>query len=306
MSTGNWFVRCLIVALCLFLSAGIFYRFVHIAPIGDLGAGVLVVLALLVVLVLSESFNNFSVGSLLSMSKEVAEKKAQVAELKTENRELRSQVISIAANISQKQTSTNIVGLPQDIARLFTITTAHDEDEDAQNEQVEEPVQPQEQPAQRPAPRRLDHRKIEQIGIDRFIKANDFEQFPAVREAKLTAQIEAIDPISTSSPIFDAYLTTLDSEIFIEIQFNNRFGVMSFVRDRMYVMLTKLSHYRALKKTNVFMSLVLVSMPGEEPKPSQLSRLFTEFQPAISSGLLRIVEITLTEEEAAGVFRGDV
>ena len=304
MSTGNWFVRLLIIALCLFLGAGIFYRFVYITPAGDLGAGVLVVLALLVILVLSESFNSFSLGSLLSMSKEVSEKKVQVSELKAENRELRSQVISIATNVSQRQTSTNILGLPQDIARMFTITAAGETE--VQEKQAEEQAPVQEQQTHRPAPRRLDRRKLEQFGVNRFLKVNKFDQFPVVREAKLTAQIEVVDLVSTSSPIFDAYLTSLDAEIFIEVQLKNRFGIISFHRDRLYVMLTKLSHYRALKKTNVFMSLVLLSLPGEEVRQSLLSRLFTEFQPAISGGLLRIVEITLSEEEAAGMYDSDV
>jgi hypothetical protein len=303
VGTKNWFVRFLIITLCLFLGAGIFYRFVYIAPIGDIGAGVLVVLALLVILVLSESFNSFSLGSLLSMSREVAEKKAHISELKTENRELRSQVISIATNVSQRQTSTNILGLPQDLARMFTITTA--EEAEVQAKLDEEQPPPQEQPLQRQAPRRINRRKLEKYGIDRFLKANELDQFLAVREAKLTAQIEAVDPVSTSSPIFDAYLTSLDAEIFIEVQLNSRFGLMSFIRDRLYVVLTKLNHYRALKKTNVFLSLVLVSVPDEETRPSQLSRLFTEFQPAISGGLLRIVEITLTEQEAGGLYDGD-
>lgn len=304
MGTGNWFVRSLIIALCLFLGAGIFYRFVYISPAGDLGAGVLVVLALLVILVLSESFNSFSLGSLLSMSKQVADKKAEVSELKTENRELRSQVISIATNVSQRQTSTNILGLPQDLARMFTITPAGEAE--VQEKQEEDQPPQQEQPVQRPAARRLDRRKLEQLAVGRFLKANELDQFPIVREAKLTAQIEMVDPVSTSSPIFDAYLTSLDAEIFIEVQISNRFAVISFLRDRLYVMLTKLSHYKALKKTNVFMSLVLVSLPGEEARPSQLSRLFNEFQPAITGGLLRIVEITVTDEEAVGLYEGDV
>jgi hypothetical protein len=71
-------------------------------------------------------------------------------------------------------------------------------------------------------------------------------------------------------------------------------------------MLTKQSHYKLLKKTNLIMSLVLVSIPGEDPRPSQISRLFTEFQPAITGGLLRIVEIRLTEEDAAGLYEADV
>jgi hypothetical protein len=238
------------------------------------------------------------------MSKEVAAKRTQVSELKAENRELRSQVISIATNVSQRQTSTNILGLPQDLARMFTITTAGEAE--VQEKQAEEQAPVQEHSTHRPAPRRLDRRKLEQLGVERFLKANELDQFPAVREAKLTAQMEIVDPVSTSSPIFDAYVTSLEAEIFIEVQINNRFGILSFHRDRLYVMLTKLSHYRALKKTNVFLALVIVNVPGEEARPNQLPRLFTEFQPAISGGLLRIVEIALTEQEATALYESDV
>lgn len=303
MNKGNWFVRCLIVALCIFLCAGIVYRFLFVTPVGDIGPGLLVVLALIVVLVLSESFNSFSLGSLLSMSKDVAAKRAQILDLKTENRELRSQVISIATNISQRQTSTNILGLPQDLARMFTVTAAGDAE--VQEKQAEEHAAPQEHSELRVAPRRLDRRKLEQFCVDRFLKVNDLVQFPAVREAKLTSQVEIVDPVSMSSPIFDAYVTTLEAEIFIEVQLIRRFGFMSFYRDRLYVMLTKLSHYKALKKSNVFLALVVVSVPGEEATPIQLSRLYAEFQPAISGNLLRIVEISLTEQEAAGLYESE-
>lgn len=304
MSTGNWFVRGLIIALCIFLSAGILYRFIFITPVGDLSPGVLVVLALLVILVLSESFNNFSLGSLLSMSKEVTAKKTQVYELKAENSELRSQVISIATNVSQRQTSTNILGLPQDLARMFTVTAAGEAE--VQEKQAEEQAPVQEHPTHRPAPRRLDRRKLEQFGIDRFLKTNELDQFPVVREAKLTAQMVIVDPVSTSSPIFDAYITSLEAEIFIEVQLDFRFGILPLFRDRLYVMLTKLSHYRALKKTNVFLALVIVSAPDEEARPNRNSRLLNEFQPAISGGLLRIVEVALTEQEAAGLYESGV
>ncbi|RLK57750.1 hypothetical protein BCL79_2164 [Stenotrophomonas rhizophila] len=298
MKGTNWFVRGLIIALCIFLAAGIGYRFIYLQPAGDLGLGVLLVLALLVVLVLSESFNAFSIGSLLSLSREVDKKKAEVSDLKTENRELRSQVISIATTVSQRQTSTNIVGLPQDLARMFTVRAA--EETEVQEKQDAEQAAPEE-PAPRAAVPRLDRRKLEQRAIERFLKANDLEQFPVVREAKLMAQIEVLDPVSTSSPIFDAYLNSLDSEIFVEIRVVSQYSVI-FFKERLYVMLTKLSHYKALKKSNVFMALVLVTMPGEEARPSQISRLFSEFQPAIAGGLLRIVEFGFSQEDVADLY----
>lgn len=292
----NWFVRGLIIVLCIYLAAGIGYRFVYMQPAGDLGNGVLVVLALLVVLVLSESFNSFSIGSLFSLSREIEKRKAEVSDLKAENRELRSQVISIATNISQRQTSTNIVGLPQDLARMFTVTAA-EEKEVREKQDAEQPA-PEEAAPRATAPR-IDRRKLEQRAIQQFLKNNDFEQFPLVREAKLMAQVELLDPVSTTSPIFDAYLNSLDAEIFVEVQVVSRHSGMLFFRERLYVMLTKLSHYKALKKSNVFMSLVLVTMPGEGARTNQVSRLFSEFQPAISGGLLRIVEIGFSEADLA-------
>lgn len=298
MKEVNWFVRGLIIVLCIFLAAGIAYKFIYLKPTGDLGIGVLMVLALLVVLALSESFNSFSIGSLLSLSRDIEKKNAEVSDLKTENRELRSQVISIATTFSQRQTSTNIVGLPQDLARMFTVTSA--DDKEVQEKQDAEQAAPEE-PVPRAAAPRFDRRKLEQRAIERFLKTNDFEQFPVVREAKLMAQIEVLDPVSTSSPIFDAYLNSLDAEIFVEVQVLPRHSLILF-RERLYVMLTKLSHYKALKKTNVFMSLVLVIIPGEGARPSHISRLFSEFQPAISGGLLRIVEISFSEADVADLF----
>lgn len=59
---ANLFVRTLIVFLCLFLVGLIGYRFFVFPPLGDLSPGVLVVLALIVVLVLSESFDSFSIA----------------------------------------------------------------------------------------------------------------------------------------------------------------------------------------------------------------------------------------------------
>lgn len=93
-------MRTLIVFLCLFLVGLIGYRFFFFTPLGDLSPGVLVVLSLIVVLVLSESFDSFSIAKLLSLSREVEKKKTEVAEVKRENLELRGQIITIATNIS--------------------------------------------------------------------------------------------------------------------------------------------------------------------------------------------------------------
>lgn len=295
---SNWFVRVLIVLLCLFLTGLIGYRFFVFTPLGDLSPGVLVVLALVVVLVLSESFDSFSIGKLLSLSREVVKKQTEVAEVKRENLELRSQIITIASNVSQHQSSTNIVGLPDTLARMFSVSPAPEEE--VREKQAEDQPPRQALAAEKPT-RRVDQDRLEEKAITRFLELNNLQQFPVVREAKLMAQMEVADPISTSGPIFDGYLNTLDAEIFVEVRPVGRYGLMMF-RERLYLMLSKLYHYRVLKKTNVYLTLVLTTLPDDEVRPSFVNRILGEFQPAITNGLLKVIEINFTEAEAAELF----
>jgi len=295
---SNWFVRVLIIFLCLFLAYLIGYRFFVFPPLGDLGLGVLVVLALVVVLVLSESFDSFSIGKLLSLSREVEKKKTEVSEVKRENLELRSQLITITTNISQHQSSTNIVGLPETLARMFSVSPAPEEE--VREKQAEDHPPRQASTTERPT-RRADPRQLENKAIIKFLELNNLQQFPVVREAKLIAQVEVADPISTSGPIFDGYLNTLDAEIFIEVRQVGRYGLMMF-RERLYLMLSKLYHYRVLKKTNVYLALVLTTLPDDAMRPISINRIFNEFQPAITNGLLKVMEVNFTQAEAAELF----
>ncbi|NRD75654.1 hypothetical protein HQQ94_21005 [Shewanella sp. VB17] len=66
---SNWFVRCMIVAFCALIVAMIAFSYFYIEPKGEINAGVITLLSLLLVLVLSESFDNFSIGKLVSISR---------------------------------------------------------------------------------------------------------------------------------------------------------------------------------------------------------------------------------------------
>ena len=307
---SNGFVRSLIVLLCAFLAALITYRFFFLDPAGDLSPGVLTVLALLVALVLSESFDSFSIGELISLKKEVQKKQTEISATKQENAELRGQIITIATNMSQHQTSTNIVALPELLVRSgYSIKPAPDEE--VKEKQAEEIIEKQSEkiiPHTEPiAPekisRKVDSHRLEEKAIEKFLIQNNFTQFPIAREIKLMAQFEVADPISTSGPIFDAYLNTLDTEIFVEVRPGNRnFFVF---RDRLYMMLSKLYHYKLLKKSNVYLSLVITTLPSDDQKSNFTSRILSEFQPAIANGLLKIIEINFTAEEEAELFSNE-
>ena len=66
----NWFVRILIIFLCIFIGGMIYFNFFWSTPQAQISAGLLVLVAFLTVLVLSEAFQflNYQVNFTLKNS----------------------------------------------------------------------------------------------------------------------------------------------------------------------------------------------------------------------------------------------
>jgi uncharacterized membrane protein len=116
----NWFVRILIILFCIGLVVMISVNFFCVEPYGELKNGVFYLLFLLLVLVLAESFDNFSIGKVLSVKREIQHKESENKKLEQKNTELISHLISITNSQTQKQQSTNIFGdyysdIPKDL-----------------------------------------------------------------------------------------------------------------------------------------------------------------------------------------------
>lgn len=299
---NNLFVRLLIIAFCVFLGTLVVYRFFYIDPKAEISSGLLVMLAFILVLVLSELFDNFSIGQLITISRQLKQQEVEFKSLKKENSELRSHIVAIATNISQKQTSTNIVGLPTNLADMLTVRKAAPEEIETKNFEEQPTTTSPDIPSR--TERTFDRAKAEDLAINKFITINSLQAFNVIREAKLSTQFSGIDPITEITPIFDGYLNTSDSEVFVEVR-TSSYGSMMF-RDRLYVMLTKLHHYKTIKKANVYLALLVIDIPeftARSPSTS-LDRLQREFGPAIASGLLRIHQTEFSAEEQQSLHIG--
>jgi len=287
----NWFVRILISAFCLLLVGMVLYRFLCVEPRGDITGGIVTLLCLLLVLVLSESFDSFSVGKLVSISREVKKKEKEVEKLEKQNAHLLSQVISISNTQSQNQSHTNVYG---DYHATPTVQKASPTD--VQEKQSSDAASAA---TQNETPRATTNwRRAEEIALGKYLQQRSLHPSNAIIEAKLVSQFQGIDPISSMQPVFDAYIKETDHETFVEMR-PATYTSMAF-RDRLYVMLSKINHYRTAKRVEAHLDLVLMKVPGEEARiPNSLNRLLESFEPAIASGLLKINEIELTVEEAA-------
>jgi hypothetical protein len=85
-------------------------NFICVEPYGEIKSGIYFLLSIILVLVLAESFDNFSIGKLISINKVVKEKEAENKKLERKNSELISHLVSVTNTQTQKQQSTNVFG----------------------------------------------------------------------------------------------------------------------------------------------------------------------------------------------------
>jgi hypothetical protein len=314
----NYFVRIAIAIFSLSLAVMCGYRFLSIEPRGQIDTGLLSVICIIVVLVLSEAFDNFSIGKLVSVSREVSKKDKSIEKLEHDRDSLLNQLVSLSVNQTQNQhqNHTNVYG-DYNAAPVVSRATGQEIEEKkdaeiaAQVAAVEEkiPVTPApstRQPVrasedgsrqdQAPASRmRMNLAKVEEIAFIKYIEACSINIAEVTREVKLVGKDQAFDPISTMPIIFDAYLKKESGEVFVEFKTTNTSPTF---RDRLYVMLSKLHHYQTAKRTRVQLDLVIVKIPGESERFGGFSRILRDFTPAKNSGLLNTHEIEFTQEEA--------
>lgn len=296
----NNFVRALIVALSGFIVWIVAYSFLSLEPKGTISTGIITLIVLLVVIVLSESFDNFSVGKMLTMSREIKAKDISINKLDSENTELRKELVNVVTSISQNQSSTNIIGFPDDLAKKMGVEKATDEEiTKKRTEESEESTE-----RSRPVRRRVNHQKLEELAFSHFLQKRNLTDYDLIQEAKLVTQFSGIDAVSNIQPIYDGYINTGESEIFVEVKVARASSLM--MRERVYLMLNKIYLYNKVKKANAHLNLLLVDTEGEESdsirNQRSTDRLKEFFEPSIVNGLLRIVPIELTEDEIAQVF----
>ena len=243
----------------------------------------------MLILILSESFDNFSLGKLISISREVKRKEQKVNKLEREKTELFNQLIKFTSIQHQTQQHTNVYG-DYHAGKGASVERA--------SEQEVEAKASDERPKSNDAlgqGYRIDFHKVESIAMQKYISDKGVHSANVIREAKLVTKFHGIDPISNNQPIFDGYYKSDEKEIFIEFKINR--GVHMMHRDRIYMMLSKLNHYQNAKGVNVHLDLVLLNLPEDGSSYRTNDRFMQDFEPAIVSGLLRIDEIEITKEE---------
>ena len=151
-------------------------------------------------------------------------------------------------------------------------------------------------------PRRINFRKVKRHVLNSFIETNKIQGFLFYEQVTFSKNYATVDPISTLTPIFDVYIETESTEIFIEVKLQRVVNS----REQLYSRLIALYHYREAKKVKAYLQLILVELPEDE-KMGRIrnteERIRDIFEPAIEKKLLKIKYVKLTSAETKGLYR---
>ncbi len=289
----NYFVRTLIAALCVLLVTMILFRYLAIEPKGEINPGLVTLVSFLIILVLAESFDSFSIGKLITISREVKKKEKEVEKLERQNTQLLSQILSVTNTNSQNQNHTNVYGDYHAAPGVERATASDVQESQSSDAAPPATFEPTESPRER-----INVAAAAQIALNKYFAERSINTLNVIYEAKLVNQFKDIDPISNFQPIFDAYFNDGENEVFVEVRLKRNTPII--FRDRIYMMLSKIHHYRTARRVNARLDLLLITLPNaeEQSRPSpNFYRTLEGFEPAIASGTLKIHEITFTEEE---------
>ncbi|PET65157.1 hypothetical protein CN514_12365 [Bacillus sp. AFS001701] len=294
------FVRVLIFLFIVFLIFLVLTSFYRNAIPFDFNAGLITVLLIITLLILSEAFDNLSIGKLFSLSREVKQKEEEVEKSKEENKELREKIISLASVVTQNQSNHNYFGFPIEYSKGISVVKA---EKDAENAKIKSNALGSEFKST-PNLHKLPLRVLLNEGLNMFIERQKIPTLEVIKEAEFSSNFKGIDPIDDQRILFDAYYKTDSKEYFIEIFISTSYHPL--IRYQIYSKIAKILFYQQVKKTSAEMILVFINVPeslnnGKVSRNANVGDIFKQFQPAIYNGLLRIESIDLSEDDIKNI-----
>jgi hypothetical protein len=271
---------------------------------------ILIAMALVIVMMFASSFDNLSVGQLISLKRNVKEEKDKRAKAEGRAEQLSMQLISLANTTSvqsQSSQTTNNFYNPQAVPA--TPEEAAEDDNEKRDDLSSQVSKSEEDSAgdtvtSSSIPRRIrripDYQRVETLAIDGLAKILGVAESEFSREIKLSDP-DMLDRVSSRPAIFDALLQSPGLDRFVEIaviRSSSKFSFLSRFRDRFSHYLFLLDHYARSRRVTAKLIIVLAVLNEEESSETEyvqleLERMRRHFSPAMSRGLLDIVTVDI-------------
>lgn len=300
----NWFVRVLIIAFSALLVWMVYASFTKSASPFTINAGIITLIAIITIVILSESFNNLSIGQLISLSRQKEKIEKDNEKLSQDNANLNLQIVQMAQIVTSfKQTQINsntptyIFTQPQNLGVVQAPQEEKISESAVEESATAKDVVPEETRRLSSYIRSKTYRKIEELSLNKYREINNLPILDFQKDVKFSEAFEKIDPIMERGIIFDGYLSTPSKEYFFEVRVGNISNPMFW--DRLYIMLAKILFYRQAKNIQAELTLINAEIPEEmaDRHYNSPERFFQTFQPAIANNLLKIETIKFSKDE---------
>lgn len=196
----------------------------------EITAPIIILLTFLLIVFLSKSFDDFQIGKIISLKRNVTEYKEKNEKLENEKNELIKQIINFNVQ-SQHTANVNYNGIPLEVLQKSISVQQADEKEVQEDKSQEDSEIPKET---KTIDRRISRVKLEKFVIKKYFGEINYDSI--LQDVKVDNKFGDTDPISNRNIIFDAYYNDNEKERFIEVK--HIISIMVF--DRIYVMLNKI------------------------------------------------------------------
>ncbi|MHB8086703.1 MAG: hypothetical protein ACYDH2_00490 [Anaerolineaceae bacterium] len=307
----NWFVRVLIIMSILLIVFLIFMSFYNQPNQFEISSGIVILLGLITLLILSEVYDNLSLGKIISVSRQINQIKEEKKELITENTQLRNQMIQTMQNfvnlkIAQLNSNTNINANGLDIVSLLKdlkVIQVQNNENEGVNEGVIEGINEDETQQETQIEnlseqndfftRRKFAKGLKKEVIYQYLLLHQLSSIELKTDVEFSENFRYIDPIMDKRIIFDGYLNYGAKEYFFGVIAKDAF----LSTEKLYIQLAKIFFYKQFKNIDTELILIFVFTPNYERMNTLIKRVREYFQPALQKQLLRIEDMTLDEQQ---------
>lgn len=301
------FSRVLIVGLCLFIVGLIIASFGWGSSPLTITAEIVTLLLLLVVLALSETFDNFSLANLFEVKREKAETEKKLEAVKEENKELTEQLTNLfSATLTTFNQNTNANSTTNSFHVDFHNPAQKTVIEPAKQEIITEKEQEAEEVAQNTTAqnnspnyvqRRKMQTKIDGYLLDTYCQKRQIPKLSVYRDMTFSDAFTGIDPIMDRKIIFDAYYKAPQEELFFELKSG---PYSTFWMYNLYYQISKVLFYQNAKKQKAKLVLLMPVLPEKYQRryggARGIEQLKAYFAPAILNGLLEVEALPVSAE----------
>lgn len=291
-----------IIILMIFIVSLILMNFIFTEPKYEITIEIIICICLLVILSLSEMFDNLSIPKVISLSKNIREIKKENDDLKNTNIKLLEQMTNI------KNTNSQNIIIPNS---FNTISSSNiddinkNDDEENIDETIEKVVSDDHEKYRKMQAERHKYRKNIEIFMLKKVLSNFNENENKIQyDVKLINNKLYNDKIMKNEARFDAMSSNKLENIFYEVK------ISPFVLDysfELHYMLRTLELYQ--ESNNILTKLILLLPKLDNELESILfnssrdrfgvvkDRIEKRFEPAVENKLLEIVEVEVSKQE---------